>query len=101
MIDWLIEQKLRFQRGTGHVSYLMAIVSIYTAMRVTLSSQSLPTWVYGLIPIIYVVSMWSIGKMDEHMKWSQKETAVSRSVSDPVLLKIASDVEEIRQLAKK
>ena len=97
MIDWVVVQKLRFQRGTGHVSYLMAIVSIYTAMKVTLSAQSLPTWVYGCIPIIYVMVMWSIGMYDERLEWSKKETAASRAVNDPVLLKIATDVQEIKQ----
>lgn len=97
MIDWVVVQKLRFQRGTGHVSYLMAIVSIYTAMKVTLSAQSLPAWVYGCIPILYVLIMWSIGLWDEKLDWSKRETAASRAVNDPVLLKIASDVEEIKE----
>jgi len=96
MIDWFVTQKLRFQRGTGHVSYLMAIVNIYTAMKVTLSAQALPTWVYGSIPIIYVGIMWGIGRYDERLEWSKRETAASRAVNDPVLLQIAEDVKELK-----
>lgn len=96
MIDWFVEQKLRFQRGTGHVSYLMAIVNIYTAMKVTLSAQFLPAWVYGTIPIIYIATMWGIGRYDERLEWSKKEVAASRIVSDPITLQIAEDIKMIK-----
>jgi hypothetical protein len=96
MIDWAVQQKLRFQRGVGHVAYLMAIVNIYTAMKVTLSAQFLPAWVYLLIPVFYVGGMWVLGRYDERVEWSKKETAASRAVNDPVLLQIARDVEELK-----
>jgi hypothetical protein len=101
MIDWFVEQKLRFQRGTGHVSYILAVLNIYIAMKVTLSAQTLPAWIYGLIPVIYIMLMWSIGRYDEILDWSKRETAQSRAVNDPIILKLASDVEEIKEMLKK
>ena len=96
MLDWFVEQKLRFQRGTGHISYLMGVLSIYTAVKVTLSAQFLPNWFYALIPVFYVGGMWAIGLYDERIGLSKRETAASRLVNDPLLLKIAEDVEFIK-----
>jgi hypothetical protein len=74
----------------------MGVLSIYTAVKVTLSTQNLPSWVYGLIPIAYVGGMWMLGLYDERIGLSKRETAASRAVNDPVLLQIASDVDIIK-----
>jgi hypothetical protein len=93
--DHFIKAKLRFQRGVGHVSYITAVISVYTALKVSITS--FPTEVYIAIIPCYLIIMWAIGYLDERLGWSVRETSIQRGMTDPVLLKIASDVEEINK----
>jgi hypothetical protein len=88
--DHLIKAKLRFQRGVGHVSYITAIISVYTALKVSITS--FPTEVYIAIIPCYLIIMWAIGYLDEYLEWSKRETEISRGMTDPNFLKSINQI---------
>lgn len=88
--DRLIKLKLRYQRGVGHISSITGIISVYTAMKVSITQ--FPTEIYIAIIPCYLLAMWTIGYLDEYLEWSKREVEISRGMIDPETLKMFTKV---------
>jgi hypothetical protein len=97
---FIARNKLRFFTGFGMISVFMGIVGFGMSLvtMITVKGIYIPAWVIAVIGIMLIVSCWYSGYWYEMIAMWKYEISHTNNVLNPEMLKLCTEVSEIKKL---